>query len=88
MRKAIAAIIKHNVIQHTYSEAKAFRCHGGANESESKCVCFWLYTCMCASLFAAVCIAEVKYLHGPQRMDFYCSYSNIKLFQLEENMLK
>lgn len=38
MRDATATIIKHNVIQHTYTEAEAFRCHGHANESESKSV--------------------------------------------------
>lgn len=52
MKEAIAAIIKHNVIQPTYTKATAFRCHGGAN-SESRtemcmCVCLTVcyYTCM------------------------------------------
>lgn len=51
-KEAIAAIIKYNVIQPTYTQAKAFRRPGGANSESGTEMCTCQCFTICARLFA------------------------------------
>lgn len=46
-----STIIKHNVIQPTYTEAKALRCHSGANEFGTTLKCVAVYSRVWGSLY-------------------------------------